>query len=270
MKQDASRYLLGLLLIILGVFFVFKNFNIPFFSQINIFQFLIPLLLLYWAYQSYLKGKQVAALILGLVGISTLFDSIGLKFLGFGLLEKLMVPGIFILIGYSIINRNPSSTASAQKDQYVSPEHQNKTYYSPGAEIDEAPLDARANPSNPTADADSKTQNNTQKTQGTLKKRQLTTVFSSQRLVYSKSDFESGNSYIDATCVFGDLDLVFSKDINLHIDANVTMADLDFIGHKYGGIMNKFQETYKAEGSDVHVYITLSVVFGDVDIIHFH
>lgn len=278
MNQNSSRYLIGLVLILFGILFIFKNFNVPFLGDIDIFQFIIPVLLLYWAYQAYNKSKYIPSLILGTIGISLLFDSIGLDFLGFSLLEKLMVPGLFILIGYTILNRNsvpktkPNSSYSTPPP--VSP---NPGYYqsgTSGAEINKVLVNEndtipKSEPQE-TVFTESKPKDESEKkSTSTLQtQRQITTVFSSQRLFFNKSDFAPGNSYIDATCVFGDLDLIFSRDINLHIDANVTMADLNFIGHKFGGLMNKFQENYSVSDSDVHVYISLSVVLGDVDILH--
>jgi len=47
MKQNSTRYLIGLVLILFGILFIFKNFNVPFFGDIDIFQFIIPVLLLY-------------------------------------------------------------------------------------------------------------------------------------------------------------------------------------------------------------------------------
>jgi predicted membrane protein len=277
MKQNSTRYLIGLVLILFGILFIFKNFNVPFFGDIDVFQFVIPVLLLYWAYQAYNKGKYILSLILGIIGISILFDSIGLDFLGFSLLEKLMVPGIFIFIGYTILNKN----ATPKNKQTPPPPTQTTVsssgYYqsgSSGAEINhkyetiiavDSMQETQQTRFEETAQSTTSEKNTSSNAQI---QRQMTTVFSSQRLFFNKSDFAPGNSYIDATCVFGDLDLIFSKDIHLHIDANVTMADLNFIGHKFGGLMNKFQENYSASDSDVHVYISLSVVFGDVDILH--
>lgn len=274
MKNDNTRYWIGFLLIIVGILFIFKNFNVPFFGDIDVFQFVIPLLLLFWAYESLKKGKHILSLILGLVGTSMLFESLGLQFLGFSLLGKLLVPGIFIVIGYTILMRGQKQNISKPSDTSFKTTPTESVYYSSGAEISADSSDRiEPNYSNPSQDSSETnpskgTSNANAAPNATSGQRQISTVFSSQRVYYTKADFKPGDNYLDASCVFGDLDLIFTRDIQLTIDANVTMADLNFLGNKVGGIMNKFQESFTESSSDVRVHISLSVVFGDVDIHH--
>lgn len=296
MKHSHSSTWIGIIIVLLGLYFLGLNFNIallPAFDFGDLISILWPLLLLSWGLEGLKKRNYIFGTLFTGLGLNFLLDNLTFVHPIFNRASEFVWPILIIMIGVSIIISPPKEKVKPRviKETYGHNKPKYKDWDDDGygikptagqIETSQAIINRPAYKSSEPIDeviqveekindepfiSDVENNDETQKTKKLKRTRNYQTSFNQARIVLTEDDLIDGINQINITCSFGDFRMKLPKSVHIEIDGQVTLGDIRFNENKYDGIHDTFTASHKPSvPTEKTVLIKATCTFGDIRI----
>ncbi len=271
MNRGSSRYFIGFIIIFVGAYFMAQNFGFAMFPTINIWEVIWPSLFIYWGFEALRNKNEIGAAFLLIIGANFLLEGLGFNSFGWDLIGRSFFPILLILIGFKLLTRDKSKNRGGRSHSIVidrerRDEDRNVRVTSTERVEREDGHHYKVNLTkerNDDSKASSTINSSFKHSKGT---NELSSIFNSKKYYFKYEDFKTGDNFLDLTCIFGEMKVVFPKNVNIKFMSNVTLGECNFLGEKFDGFVSKHQEDYYAIDSSVTVVVYATVLFGEMKI----
>ncbi len=95
----------------------------------------------------------------------------------------------------------------------------------------------------------------------------ITHVFGDIKINLSKTQMADGESFVNASTIFGDVDVLVSNDIDFHIDASCVLGDIVALDKKHDGLFQSASDQTPGFTTATNkLRLNISTIFGDIRI----
>lgn len=263
-----SAYFLGIVFIFVGIGILFNNLNI---FHFNIGRFIVPVVILYFGFKLYDRGRRTSGGVLLLIGIALMFGA-------FGIFAGNMVGIVFAIaimyFGYRMIRSKRKEIEVPPTAMHADPLHE---------EMPESEGDKRG-------EFHDRTFKNFQRTYSKHSSRTKHSLIGNLYLTGPRWELEDmhiwhgiGDVKIDLSRAFihegetilvingwiGDIDVFVPYDLEIALSAHVYIGDIKAFGNEDGGINRSVSlETSGFREAKKRVRMIIHLIVGDVDVMY--
>lgn len=231
MQAQNNRYI-GLAIIVIGIIILINSLQI----HVFITRFVLPVIFALIGLHFYQRGRRLlAGILFGLAVI--LFFKINI----FGLI----MAGLFIFFGYNILKKE--STRNEQKEADAQSYHTHTS----------------------TKNVKKSLIGEVHYTRSRFELEDLTIQhgIGDVKIDLTKALIRDGETVIVVNGWVGDIDIYVPYDLNVSVDASISLGDLDILGQREGGVSrNISMKTTHYEDATKKVKLILSLFVGDIDV----
>lgn len=242
-----GRFILGGLIILLGILALLNNLGITDLSVGYIIRTYWPLLLIFWSFnlfEDFFKerrerdkeissssswGQLISGAVVLVIGIIYLGRNLDFFVVDLSLFWKIFWPVIIILFGINLLKGRPSPQGG--KGQWA---------FMGGIDLGKTPFD--------------------------LKSGSYLAFLGGVDIDLSNANIPPGETLLDLTAVMGGIDVKVPKDLNIICEGTALLGGIEFLKESTGGIVASKRVEYKANDDDRVVRFQARTLMGGIDI----
>lgn len=229
MKLFKGRYILGIIIILLGVSLLLENFGYQGIDIGYVIRLAFPILLILWGIDLLFRKQGlmsiIGGLLLSLLGVSILGHNMGWFDLDLSIIWRMFWPIILIFIGISII----TSIRPGKKNNLalMGAVEKNKTHWE-------------------------------------LEDDTYTAIMGGVELDLRFADIPDGETNIKLTAIMGGIDIIVPHDITVYCKGNVILGGLEFFNQSTGGLVSSLQA--EQLGNNKIIRFDSNTIMGGIEI----
>jgi len=247
MKVLRGRFVIGTIVVILGIIALLNNLGIIQVSMSYIVRTYWPLLLIFWSFtlfedfwkerrvkdkeiRTFLPwGQLISGAVVLVIGIIYLGRNLELFEIDLSLFWQIFWPVIIILFGINLLKGRPSPQEG--KGQWA---------FMGGIDLGKTPFD--------------------------LKPGSYLAFLGGVDMDLSSANIPPGETLLDLTAVMGGIDVKVPKDLNIICEGTALLGGIEFLKESTGGIIASKRVEYKANEDDRVVRFQARTLMGGIDI----
>ncbi|MGO4887326.1 cell wall-active antibiotics response protein LiaF [Anaerobacillus sp. MEB173] len=262
--RTSSNYIIGIFVIFIGVIILLNTLNI------NIGNFIGPLIFLFLGVFFYQKKRRILSTIFFAIGLIAFFESVLRINIG-----GVIVAAVFVYFGYRLIRRKKKDLdfdddfKDVEKYSYkTSPEEKDRDekVTDPRKEI-EIEYESKKSVGTPQIKSSLIGDLNLMGNRYELNDMNIWHGIGDVKIDLSKAIISQGETVLVVNGWIGDIDIYIPYDLDVSVNATVTIGDLEVLNYKQGGLnRNITLSTKEYKQSSRRVKIILSLFIGDIDV----